>query len=47
MISLRDEIDSFYTDRELVKDGEEAGPNEEDRNDIIAKQAIITSEEVV
>lgn len=47
MISLKDKIDSFYADRELTKDGEEAGPNEEDRNDIIAKQAIITSEEAV
>jgi len=37
MISLKEKIDSFYADRELVKEGEEAGPNEEDRNDIIAK----------
>lgn len=47
MISLKDKIESFYADRELTKDGEAAGPTEEDRNDIIAKQAVITSEETV
>lgn len=47
MITLKDKIDSFLADRALPKDGEDAGPAEEDRNDIIAKQAIITSEEAV
>lgn len=37
MIQLKDKIDSFNARRELAKDGEEAGPTEEDRNDIIAK----------
>lgn len=48
LFELKDRL-SQYLETHTLKDQhvEEAGPSEEDRNDIIAKQAIIMSEEVV
>lgn len=47
MITLRDKIDSFLAGRGLTQAGEDGQPTEEEGDDIIAKQAMITLEEVV
>ena len=48
LFDLKDRLDQYLANHTLKgEQNEEAGPSEEDRNDIIVKQAIIMSEEVV
>ena len=48
LFDLKDKLDEYLAKHSLKSEPTiESGPSEEDRNDIIAKQAIIMSEEVV